>query len=71
MKNFIPGTEITKPSVRLVGANGNAFAVMGNAIRAMRKANVPQYVIEAYQTEATSGDYDHLLATTMQYVEAE
>jgi hypothetical protein len=71
MENFIPGTEIVKPSIKLVGTDGNAFAIMGNAVRALRKAKAPQYIIENYQTEATSGDYNHLLATTMQYVEAE
>jgi hypothetical protein len=56
-----------KPRVKLVGADGNAFNVMGLARRAMRDAKIAPEVIEEYLKEAQSGDYDHLLATTMKY----
>jgi hypothetical protein len=54
--------------VRLVGNDGNAYAILGNVRRAMRKAKLPPEEIDAYLAEATSGDYDHLLSTTMEWV---
>lgn len=55
--------------VELVGHNGNAFAILGRVIREMRRAGLTQEQREEYQREATAGDYDHLLQTTMRYVE--
>jgi hypothetical protein len=64
----MPKTNVT---VELVGQDGNAFMILGKVTRAMKKAGVPQETIDAYKAEATSGDYDHLLQTTMDYVEVE
>lgn len=55
--------------VQLVGEEGNAFAILGRVARAMRRAGVSPEEIKAFNSEATSGDYDHLLATVMQWVE--
>ena len=33
--------------------------------KALRRAKVPKAEIDAFMAEATSGDYDHLLATVM------
>ena len=63
------GTSITGVTVKLIGEDGNAFAILGNVHRAMRDAGVSQEVIDQYRDDATSGDYDHLLAVTMEYVE--
>jgi hypothetical protein len=54
--------------VKLIGEDGNAFSIIGRVTRAMRKAKVPEAGIKAYKEEAMAGDYDHLLATTVQYV---
>jgi len=59
--------EITKAPMRLVGEDGNAFAIMGRAMKALRRAGNPPEVIEKYKAEATSGDYNHLLMVTMEY----
>ena len=53
--------------VKLVGENGNAFAVLGTARSAARKAKVPQEEIDAFMNEAMSGDYNHLLCTCMNW----
>jgi len=53
--------------VKLVGTDGNAFAVMGAVARALRGAGHGD-VTEEFYAEATSGDYDHLLATAMRWV---
>lgn len=56
-----------KPKLRLVGADSNAFNVLGLARRAAKEAEWPQEKIDAFMKEATSGNYDNLLATCMRY----
>ena len=57
--------------VQLSGQDGNAFAILGRTAAALRAAGVPQQEIDAFFAEATSGDYDHLLQTTMAWVDCE
>ncbi len=57
--------------VRLTGEDGNAFAILGAVLRAMRRAGVPAAERDAFTAEATASDYDHLLATTMRWVTVE
>lgn len=54
--------------VQLSGKDGNAFSVLGNVQRALRKGQVPSEDIEQFISEAMSGDYNHLLATAMRWV---
>lgn len=56
-------------TVQLVGEDGNAFAILARAQRAMREARVDRADIDAFIKEATSGNYDHLLQTVMRWVE--
>jgi hypothetical protein len=55
--------------VQLSGEDGNAFAILGRTATALRQAEVPAEEIDAFFAEATSGDYDHLLQTTMAWVD--
>lgn len=55
--------------VKLVGRDGNAFAILGAVKSAMRKARLPKEAFDEYFKEATSGDYDNLLMVTMKTVE--
>ena len=48
--------------------DGNAFTIMGAVTRALKKAGQGDKVTE-YQARATSGDYNNLLAVSMEYVE--
>lgn len=57
--------------VKLIGKDGNAFAILGQVQKALRKHRIPQEEINQYLKEAMSGDYDNLLATTMKWVEVE
>jgi hypothetical protein len=57
--------------VQLSGEDGNAFAILGRTAAALRQAGVPQEEIDIFFAEATSGDYDHLLHTTMAWVDGE
>ena len=56
-------------TVRLVGKDGNAFAILGRVLRALTDAGVEKAERDAFYAEATSGDYNHLLATAMRWVE--
>jgi len=60
----------TKPKVKLVGEDGNAFAILGRVRRALERAGMEEEA-KAFTEEATAGDYDHLLQTALKYVEAE
>jgi hypothetical protein len=61
----------TKPTVRLVGQDGNAFSIMGRVKQALKRAGADKEYIDQYLSEATSGDYDHLLVVSMGYVDVE
>lgn len=61
-------TKYPDIEVELVGRDGNAFAIMANVSKALRRANVPQAEIDKYLEESTSGDYDNLLATATRWV---
>ena len=68
-ENYIPGTVIPKPKVKLIGTDGNAFAIMGRVKEALRAAGAPRPVVDAYLERSMSGNYDNLLCTACEYVE--
>lgn len=57
--------------VELIGIDSNAFSILGACTRAMRKAHLPQSEIDTFMQEATSGSYDDLLATCMNWCNVE
>lgn len=65
--------EVKYPSitVKLVGTDGNAFAILGKVKTALRKNDVPEEEIKKFATEAIDGDYDHLLQTCIRWVNVE
>ncbi len=60
------GKETTMPKtdikVRIIGADGNVFNLLGICRRALGRAGKIELWDEFYK-EATSGDYNHALAT--------
>lgn len=70
-------TTITEPryrkvTVRLVGEDGNAFAIMGRVSRALRRAGVPDAEVQQFHREAASaGSYDTLLYVVQRWVSVE
>ena len=54
---------------KLVGEDGNAFAIMGRVRGAMRKAKWTPEEIKQYTDAAMKGDYNHLLSVTMEYAD--
>ena len=51
------------------GPSGNAFAVLGNVRKGLRKAGVPQAEIDTFMAEATAGNYEALLAVCEEWVD--
>ena len=56
---------------KLIGKDGNAFNILGICRRAMLSHRLPQSEIDKFTQEATSGNYDHLLCTCMDWFNVE
>ena len=56
-----------KPVVKLIGANGNVFMVIGLCQRAARKAGWTTERWTEIRTKMMSGDYNNVLTTAMDY----
>ena len=54
--------------VQLTGVDENAFAILGAVQRSLKMSGVDVEVSNEFLDEATSGDYDHLLATVKRWV---
>lgn len=63
-------SEVKYPEVKvkLVGQDGNAFAIMGAVQSALKKHGVSKAEIDEYLKQSMSGDYDNLLRTAMAWV---
>ena len=57
-----------KPKVKLIGEDGNAYSILGRVEKALHKAGYSRDDMDEYLEEATSGDYNHLLSVTMEWV---
>ena len=60
----------TDIKVKLVGEDGNAFAILGRCRQALARARRLDLWNE-FHKEATSGDYNHLLTTVCDYFEVD
>jgi len=54
MASAVPSRE--RPTVKLVGTDGNAFAIMGAVTSALRGAGYTNEEIHEYQAQCMSGD---------------
>jgi hypothetical protein len=61
-------TRYPNIEVELLGQDGNAFAILGKVNRELKKNKVADSEIKEFHAQATSGDYDNLLATVMTWV---
>jgi hypothetical protein len=62
--------EKQKPTVKLIGRDGNAFFILGTVRKALLKEGMEEEAKE-FMEKATSGDYDNLLRVVMDYVDVE
>ena len=53
---------------KLIGQDGNAYAIIGTVKQALRKASVPQNDIDEFVVEAMSGDYNNIIVTALKWV---
>lgn len=53
----------------LIGINGNAYNIMGYVRDAMHDANMTNDDIDAYVEDATSSDYNHLVAVSYEMLD--
>ena len=58
----------TNIEVKIIGADGNVYNLLGICRRALQKARRMDLWDEFY-AETTSGDYNHALATIAEYFE--
>ncbi len=56
-------------AIELDGPQGNAFAVIGTCMRAMREVGATSHDISKFQAEAISGDYEHALDVCREWVD--
>lgn len=63
----MPNKPILDITIQLSGEDGNAFAIMGRVTRTMKEHGHGD-LVDKYREEAMSGDYDHLIQTTMKWV---
>ena len=57
-----------KPVLKIIGTDGNAFAILGTAQRVAKENKMDWAKI---QEEAMSGDYNNLLQTLTKYFDVE
>ena len=55
--------------IDLSGPDGNAFVILGRVRSILRQIGANDEEIAAYRAQATSGDYDNLLAVTAEWVD--
>jgi hypothetical protein len=71
-KEIYSMTDPRYPEIEVVldlgGPDGNAFAVIGHTVKALRSYGVDASLIKQYQEECMSGDYDNLLNVTSCWV---
>lgn len=58
-------------AVKLIGTDGNAFAIIAAVRTALMDAGISDDEIQQFIKEVTAGDYDHLLRTCMEWVNVE
>lgn len=60
--------KLPKVKMRMVGEDGEAFAILCRFKQAAREAKWPKNEIQRVLDGAMSGSYDHLLATILKHV---
>ncbi len=60
-----------KPRVKLVGTDGNIFAILGRCKQALQEAGQPDQADEMMQRVFKATSYDEALAICQEYIDAE
>lgn len=59
--------KTSKPTVQLIGQDGNVFNIMGKAVRAAKKAGWTQNKIDIFLAKMKGGDYNNALRVVQEY----
>ena len=57
---------VKKPQVRLIGTDGNVFALLGKCTEALKKAGM-QGQVKELREKVIGGDYNNALRAMMEY----
>jgi hypothetical protein len=60
-----------RPVVQLSEMDGNAYAIIGAVVKALRRAGASERHVDAFVHEAMASDYDGLLQAAMRYAVVE
>ena len=63
--------DFVKPAVRMVGEDGNAFAIIGRVSKALKRAGYPDKAKEWQAAAMSCESYDHLLNLTWDYADVD
>jgi hypothetical protein len=58
-----------KPKCKLVGTDGNVFAIIANVSQALKKAGQPERAREFMESAMQQGSYDDVFALLFDYVD--
>jgi hypothetical protein len=64
-------TQATKPTVTLIGTDGNVFALMGRCTQALKRARQYDAAKELVEKVTQCESYDQALSLMMDYCEVE
>lgn len=70
MSDDVKYPEIEVDLGDLQGPEGNAYWILGKVDKALYRAGIEKAERDKFHEEATSSDYDHLLATVRSWVVA-
>jgi hypothetical protein len=65
------GPDFTKPPVKMVGEDGNVFAIIGRVRRALRRAGRSDLAQEFTARATASSSYDAVLALVFEYCDVD
>ncbi len=68
-RDYFERREKMKPTLQLIGEDGNAFMMIAKARRVLKKNGATDDEIRAFTEDAESGDYDHVLAVLAKHFE--
>lgn len=63
-------TRPTGGASALIGEDSNGFAILGVTGQILRRAGASRAFVDAMRRDGMSGDYDHLLAVAMAYLDS-
>jgi coproporphyrinogen III oxidase-like Fe-S oxidoreductase len=64
-----PKEDPRRPTVKLIGADGNAYSIMGKVCAALREAGYSPEEQDEYAKQAMSSDYNNLIRVSCDWAD--